>query len=177
MNIILCGYQGCGKSTIAKAFAKKMNYHYIDTDSMICEHQNSERNTHRSVREIYHLLGESTFRELEKSLVRSIKCPSSTIIATGGGVLMHLDNAEYLKSLGKMIYLSLAPEVILSRMLQKDTLPNFIRETHLQEDFDRYIESRKDMYESHCDTTINVSNKTVEEIVFILNQYRCDHGQ
>lgn len=177
MNIILCGYQGCGKSTIAKAFSEKMNYHIFDTDTMICGHQNTEKKSQHSVREIHQLLGESAFRELERSIVKSIKCESNTIIATGGGVLLNRENVEHLKSLGKIIYLSLAPEMILTRMLQQESLPNFIRESHLQEDFEHYIESRKRMYELYCDTTINVSNKSVEEIVLILNQYRCDHGQ
>ena len=40
MNIILCGYKACGKTTIGNAFAKQYDYHFIDTDDLILSKEN-----------------------------------------------------------------------------------------------------------------------------------------
>ena len=35
MSLILCGHQGAGKTTIAKAISEKHQYEFIDTDELI----------------------------------------------------------------------------------------------------------------------------------------------
>jgi shikimate kinase len=171
MNIILCGYHCSGKTTIAKAFAKKYHYQFIDTDHLI-----SEEMSVNGSREAYTLLGEQDFRALEKNIVHSIKGIKNSIIATGGGVLVNCDNANHLRTLGKIMYLYLDPEIILKRILEKKSLPHFIRESAIDEDFKSYINSRKTSYDSQSDITLNTTGKTVDEIVSLINQYRTDHG-
>ena len=34
ITIAIDGYSSCGKSTLAKALAQKLHYHYIDTGAM-----------------------------------------------------------------------------------------------------------------------------------------------
>jgi len=171
MNIILCGYHCCGKTTIAKAFSKKYHYQFIDTDELI----SNEMGVNES-REAHKLLGEDDFRALETNIVHSINGIKNSIIATGGGVLVNSNNANHLRSLGKIIYLNLDPEILLARILEKKSFPNFIRESAIDEDFKRYIDSRKTLYDSQSDITFNITGKSVDEIVLLINQYRSDHG-
>lgn len=171
MNIILCGYHCSGKTTIAKAFSQKYHYQFIDTDDLISQEMGVSES-----REAHTLLGEHDFRALEKNIVHSIKDIKNTIIATGGGVLVNSDNASHLSTLGKIIYLHLDPAVILARILEKKSFPNFIRESSIDEDFKRYIDSRKGLYDSQSDITLNTTGKNVEEIVLLINHYRSDHG-
>jgi shikimate kinase len=166
MNIILCGYHCCGKTTIAKAFAQQYDYHFIDTDDLIAKKMNASTS-----REAHKQLGERDFREFEKNIIHSIRGIKKTIIATGGGVLMNPDNVNYLKTLGKIIYLYLDPSIILSRILEKKSFPNFIRETSIDEDFKQYIDSRKTLYESQSDITINANHKTIDEIVLLISEF------
>ena len=37
MTVFLCGFMGCGKSTIGKLLAKAMGLAYIDSDEYIVE--------------------------------------------------------------------------------------------------------------------------------------------
>lgn len=171
MNIILCGYHCSGKTTIAKAFAKKYQYQFIDTDHLI-----SEEMCVSESREAHSLLGEDDFRALEKNIVHSIKDIENTIIATGGGVLVNSDSTKHLRTLGKIIYLYLDPQLMLARIIAKKSFPNFIRESHIDEDFKRYIDSRKTLYALQADITFNTTGKTVDEIVLLINQYRSDYG-
>lgn len=171
MNIILCGYHCCGKTTISKAFAQQYDYHFIDTDELTCQEMGVSQS-----RDAHRLLGERDFREFEKNIIHSIVNIKNTIVATGGGVIMNADNVNHLKTLGKIIYLQLDPAIILSRILEKKSLPSFIRESSIDDDFKYYIEHRKSLYESHSDITLNTTEKSIDEVVSLINQYRTHHG-
>ncbi len=171
MNLILCGYHCSGKTTIAKAFSIKYDYHYIDTDDLVARAKGL-----KDSRAVHTLLGEEDYRSFEKSIVHSLKDINNTIIATGGGVLLNSENTHHLKTLGKIIYLYVETETLRQRILEKKSLPNFIRESSFDEDFKRYIDSRKTLYDSEADIKLNVTEKSVEEILSLINQYRSDHG-
>lgn len=169
MNLILCGFQNCGKTTIAAAFAKAYDYHLIDTDDLVCQQYNDKNKSQYSVREIHQQLGESLFREAEKAAISSIPYQPKTIIATGGGVLTQPENVQHLRTLGKIIYLHVDTETLLARMLQQDTLPNFVRADAIAEDFAAYIKSRETLYSTLADHEVNITDKTVDECVLLLN--------
>jgi len=99
---------GSGKSSIARAYSKKNEYYFLDTDDMIESLEN------RSIDKIFEAEGEAYFRSLEKELVSWLKDNvSHAIISTGGGMLQH---CEQLKELGTVIYLEVPFSTIVSRM-------------------------------------------------------------
>ncbi|MBX9585695.1 MAG: shikimate kinase [Gammaproteobacteria bacterium] len=177
MNIVLCGYQCCGKTTVGEAFSKAYDFTFIDTDNLISEEMASKQKIQYTVREIHRLLGEEKFRQLEKEVVRSIQCDDNTVIATGGGVFLNAENVSYLKTIAKIVYLKVDPSVLYERMMQQKTLPIFIGESSVQEDFDRYIQSRNQLYESCADKTLEMAGLSILECVQLLNRYRCENGQ
>lgn len=177
MILALCGYQGCGKSTVGEAYSKKYDVSFVDTDRKICEKIFLEKNVKCTVREVFQLLGEKKFRDLEKEVVKSLCCDEKAIVATGGGVLIDPDNVRQLKSMAKIVYLKVDSSILYERMMQQDTLPKFIREAFIEEDFQKYINSRKELYESSADVILDISDKTIAQCVGLLNQYRCDYGQ
>lgn len=98
MNIILCGQQACGKTTVGREFAIKYKYNFIDTDDLIA-------NSNFAIREIYQTIGEEKFRQLEEKKIATINNISLTIIASGGGAILSTNNVKHFKSLGKLVYL------------------------------------------------------------------------
>ncbi len=177
MILALCGYQGCGKTTVGEAYSKKYDVLFVDTDRKICEEIFLQKNVEYTAREVFQLLGEEKFRELEKEVVKSLCCNENAIIATGGGVLIDPDNVRQLKSIAKIVYLKVDSSILYERMMQQDTLPKFIREACVEEDFQQYINSRKELYELSADVILDISGKTIAQCVGLLNQYRCDYGQ
>lgn len=104
---------GCGKSSVGKLLAKSSEYYFLDTDAMI------ESAEGKAIDEIFKTQGEAYFRSLEKETVTWLKDNvSKAVISTGGGMLVY---CEALKEVGKIIYLKVPFEVILSRM-NKDEL-------------------------------------------------------
>ena len=79
-NIVLIGFMGVGKGSVARAVAQHSDYMTIDTDDMIESMQNSK------IKKIFEEKGENYFRDLEKEvslwLQKSVK---NTLISTGGG--------------------------------------------------------------------------------------------
>ena len=58
-NIVLCGFMGCGKSTVGKNIARKSGRKFLDMDSYI------EKKAGMTVSEIFEKYGEEKFRDME----------------------------------------------------------------------------------------------------------------
>ena len=86
-NIVLCGFMGCGKSTVGRLLAKSLGRVFIDTDEYIENEQNM------TVSEIFEQYGESGFRDIEHKACVNLAKKSGFVIATGGGALTFERNA------------------------------------------------------------------------------------
>jgi shikimate kinase len=107
-NIVLIGFMGSGKSTIGRLLAKEREAYFLDTDSMI------ESLEGKSITGIFNDSGEAYFRTLENETVHWLKNNvDNAIISAGGGMLVY---CKELKEVGKIIYLEVPFEIILSRM-------------------------------------------------------------
>ncbi len=148
MNIILCGFKNCGKSTLGKVFSACYGSNFIDTDDLIISKYSELNNVSYSLQQIVQAIGFDKFRELEAEVIQSLNNIDNTIIATGGGAVLDKASLSHLKKLGAIIYLNIAPDVLQQRLLQSDILPLFIRKTHLNEDLNQHIDERTPIYEA-----------------------------
>lgn len=98
-NIVLIGMSGCGKTTIGKMLAEKLNREFIDTDLEIVKKDG------RDIPTIFKESGEAYFRNLERQVLKDVGALSGKIIATGGGVVENSENYFALKQNGKIFYL------------------------------------------------------------------------
>ena len=64
MTIFLCGFMGCGKSTIGKLLAKAMGLLYIDSDEYIVEQEKM------TIPQIFEKYGEPVFRQKEAQALK-----------------------------------------------------------------------------------------------------------
>jgi shikimate kinase len=79
-RIVILGFMGCGKTTVAKELARKLEAEFIDLDSFITEHEG------RSPAEIIQAEGETAFRHLESAALNEVLTASDArVIALGGG--------------------------------------------------------------------------------------------
>ncbi len=99
MNIILVGMPGCGKSTIASLIANATGRALVDTDSLIVEAEG------RSIPDIFASDGEDYFRAAEHRAAESAGKLSSSVIATGGGIITREENLDALRQNGKIFFI------------------------------------------------------------------------
>ena len=79
-RIVIVGFMGCGKTTVAEALARQLHCDSIDLDSFITEQEG------RSPAEIIQQDGELVFREIETDALRDVlEKREARVIALGGG--------------------------------------------------------------------------------------------
>ena len=109
--LILVGYAGSGKSSLAKRLSKALGVGYVDTDTLV------EQREGASVADIFYYQGEEYFRGSEQAVLEELATQRyEGIVATGGGLPAWEDNMERLNGIGKTIYLQRSPEQIMSRL-------------------------------------------------------------
>jgi shikimate kinase len=79
-RIVIIGFMGCGKTTVAEALARRLNCPMVDLDSFITESEG------RSPGEIIPQNGEAAFRKIETGALRDLlERGDARVIALGGG--------------------------------------------------------------------------------------------
>ncbi|MBF0493788.1 MAG: AAA family ATPase [Candidatus Omnitrophica bacterium] len=109
MNIVLVGFMGTGKTTVAKLIAEKLSLLYVSTDEFI------ESAELKSINEIFSEKGERYFRDVERKAVKEVSAKDGQVIDTGGGVILSPENITDLKRNGIMVCLWASPDVIYGR--------------------------------------------------------------
>lgn len=97
LNLVLCGMPGCGKSTLGKMLAKKMQRPFVDLDAEI-------EKEYGPADQILREKGESCFRELESRIVEKFGKESGLVIATGGGAILKKENVRALRQNGVVVW-------------------------------------------------------------------------
>ncbi len=93
--IIITGFMGAGKTTVASALARRLACAMIDLDRFI------EKREGRTAQAIIDEDSEPTFREIESAALRdALAIKSARIIALGGGTWTISDNRALIKEHG-----------------------------------------------------------------------------
>lgn len=108
-NIVLTGFMGTGKSTVGRLLAERLGWRWVDTDALIEER-------HGPIPRIFAEHGEERFRELEREVAAELAGGHSTIIATGGRLLLDPDNEAALGATGVIVCLSASTEELVTRL-------------------------------------------------------------
>src|SRR5262245_13296867 len=79
-RVVIVGFMGCGKTTVAKALARRLGCEMIDLDTFITEREG------RSPAQIIMEDGEIPFRKTESQALRNaLEIDEARVIALGGG--------------------------------------------------------------------------------------------
>lgn len=98
-NIVLIGMPGCGKSTVGKFLAQKLERPFIDADKEI------EIAAGKPIPQIFAEAGETAFREIEADVLKRLGKQSGYVIATGGGCVTRQENYSALHCNGTIVWL------------------------------------------------------------------------
>jgi len=157
-NIILIGFMGVGKGTIARAFAKKYGVYNIDTDDLIESREN------KTVKKIFKKKGEKYFRALEQQTADWIEAHvTGTLISCGGG-FYHVRN---LNKLGTVVLLDAPFDWIHNRLKNAKNAEAKLAKRPLFSEpkkAKKLYNERKKAYRKAADVIIDVTGKSQEQI-------------
>jgi shikimate kinase len=171
-SLILIGYRGTGKTTIARKLGEQLQIPVFDSDSEI------ERHTGKNIADIFAQNGEAVFRNIEESTIADIlqqNMPNPFVLATGGGAILRPETRCRLKNAGRVIWLTATPETIFQR-IQLDPAsgtmrPNLTSLTPLEE-ITALLAKRNPLYSETAHEIIETNAIEINEITNrILSNY------
>lgn len=162
MKIILMGYMGVGKTSIAKKMADTLNILPYDLDKIIEDYEGN------SIQNIFKDKGEVYFRRVEAlQLEIFLNSTSSFILSIGGGTPCYGNNLK--RILGDnitSIYLKMSVDNLVHRLkknkFNRPLLYN-LSDEELSEFVAKHLFERNFFY-NKATYTINVDNKSKKEI-------------
>jgi len=154
-NIYLVGFMGSGKSTVGKILAEKLNMNFIDIDKLI------EEKGGMKIKDIFEQKGESYFRELERKQIEAIVKQEGLVVSTGGGLGANLDNMNFMKKNGDVVWLDVSLNTVLDRLKNDQDRPLLKQPI---EKIKQLFEERKNVYRL-ANIRINADKKTPSQIV------------
>lgn len=101
---------GCGKSTVGRELASKLDWDFLDLDREI------ERRSGCSIPEIFEREGESGFRAQESTTLAETRYRVRTVLATGGGAFTRQENVDLIRRSGVSVWLDPGFPVLVSRL-------------------------------------------------------------
>jgi shikimate kinase len=112
-HVWLIGMMGSGKTTIGALVAERLGMPLVDTDTIVMERSG------RTIPELF-AVSEELFRRWEEEAVREVSSGPSSVISTGGGVILGAGNVDVMSSTGTTILLD-ATDAELGRRLGDGT--------------------------------------------------------
>ena len=93
VRIALIGFMGCGKTSIGKILADRLDVGFVDLDREI------ESSSGLTIAEVFSKQGEAGFRALEESSLAALaEKRAPQVLSCGGGIILSPRNRELLKS-------------------------------------------------------------------------------
>ncbi len=162
-NIILCGFMGCGKSTIGNLLSRKMGMAFVDMDKYI------EKKENKSVSQIFSDSGEEYFREKEREAARELAQKKGLIIAAGGGTLTFPENVAVLHQSGTIVLLDVPVEVVAER-LKFDTTRPLLNRPDKNEAMKELYDKRLPLYREAADVITDAAQSPMQVCLQIMQQ-------
>ena len=161
MNLVLIGYRGTGKSTVAQRLALALAWDWVDADVEL------ELRAGASIAAIFAEQGESVFRDLESQVLADLATRHHTVIAAGGGIVLRSVNREVLRRMGQIVWLRADADTIAQRLAADDTThqrrPNLTASGGRAE-IEQLLVAREPLYAECADFSVETAGRAADEI-------------
>lgn len=159
MAIILVGFMGSGKSTVAKL----LSVDFVDLDKLV------EQQIEMPISTFFELFGEADFRQIEQEVFEAA-IHMNFVIATGGGIVENEQNLEVLNFQSQVVYLKGDFEILWERIgLDGENVRPLAQNKELAL---ALFEKRRAKYEAVADLIIDVNQKNAAEIAHEIEEWQ-----
>ena len=165
-HIFFVGFLGAGKSTLARNLGEMFHRRYVDTDRL------AEKAAGKSLGDIYVTDGEIYFRNIETKVLRDLRSKKSLLVSCGGGIVERAKNVELMHEMGVIVYLDGSLEDSLRQIQRVDRRPDLGTLDHAR----RLYEHRRPLYEAAADITIDIREKTFQQVTLASGKLLWERG-
>lgn len=161
MNVVLIGYRGTGKTTVAQLLGLTLGWEWIDADVEI------EMRAGRSIAAIFAEQGEPAFRDLESSVIAELVQRQQTVIAAGGGVVARTENRRAIGQASHVVWLTATVTSLVERITADATTaarrPS-LTALGAESEIRRLLAEREPWYRECATLTIDTTDRPPTEI-------------
>ena len=158
-NLVLIGMMGVGKSAVGRRVAERLQRPFVDTDAKI------ERETGRSVPELFAEEGERGFRAHEAAVIRALSSVRGQVISLGGGAVTDPANVTNLRMSGDLVWLDASPEVIAMRVGDGSDRPMLAGVRDLKGHIRELSAARREAYRKAATRRVDTTDRSLDDIV------------
>lgn len=170
MNLVLIGYRGTGKSTVAELLATKLGWKAISTDAQIVE------KAQRAIPDIVASHGWDHFRNLETEACLALKDRDRMVIDTGGGLILRPENVEALQPNSLVFWLTATVPTISRRISDDTQRPALTAGKTFVEEIQEVLTERTPKYQAAADHAIATDDRLPEAIASQILTIARGHG-
>jgi shikimate kinase len=109
-KVYLIGFMAAGKTTVARALAKRLDWRAVDIDELV------EQREHQTVTDIFAKHGEPYFRAAERAVLLEQVGPRHLVVATGGGTFVDPQNRAAMNGDGVSVWLDVPFDRVIARL-------------------------------------------------------------
>ena len=139
--IFLCGFMGCGKTTVGKKLSALLSCGFTDLDEYIVKKEG------KPIPEIFSQNGEDYFRQAEERCLKELSEKTGGVIALGGGAILNPNTANTANSCGITVFIDVPFETSYERIKDDENRPIAAKST--KEQLFELYEKRLPVYKSN----------------------------
>ena len=166
-TIVLVGLMGCGKTSIGRRLAKRLELPFHDSD------QEVEAAAGCPLKDILAVFGEDAFRQGEHKVISRLLGQANHVLATGGGSFSVDETRNIIKEKSISVWLKADLETLLARVSRRSDRP-LLSEGDPKEILEGLIAEKYPIYETadvHVETFDEPANTTVDRVIRAMSQY------
>lgn len=162
--IFLVGYRAVGKSTIGRLLGQELSLDFIDLDDWICD------NARKSVPEIVESEGWAGFRKREYDALVETSFMVDTVVATGGGAVLHETIWPVLKECGYVVWLTARTKTLCERLAADYGQRPSLTDAGLLQEIEAVLTERLPLYTKVADLIIQTDDMSIDDAVQKISQ-------
>jgi shikimate kinase len=153
-KVYLVGFMGAGKSSVARALARRLDWRAVDVDEMI------EQRERQPVASIFAKHGEPYFRAVERQVLLDQIPTRHLVVATGGGTCVDPQNRAVIRRDGLSVWLDVPIDRLIARVPADGRRPLAADRT----EFERLYIARRTAY-AQADYRVDAGHVRIPAIV------------
>lgn len=168
-RIVLIGFMCSGKSTVAAALARRLEWRFVDFDVEI------ERREGRTIAEIVARDGDDHLRAMEADLTAELAHARGLVMAPGGGWITRPDLLESMRTGTLAVWLQVTPAEAVRRLLEDDIDRPLRDHPDPEAAIETMLRERLPLYR-RADVAVPGDRRSVEQVAFEIEQLARTRG-